>query len=79
MVGLPDPRLGEVPAAALVGTARATIEPCEVLTWVRGELAAHMIPAVAVVVDALPRNAMMKVLPNDVRRLITAEQDRTRR
>lgn len=67
VVGVPDTRLGAVPFAAveLRRDAVAPTEP-ELKDLVREELPSHHVPVAVAVVDALPRNAALKVRPGDV-------------
>jgi len=62
VVGVPDERLGEVPVAFVVGPfdADALTERC------RAELAPYKVPVRFVPVDALPRNAVGKVVARDL-------------
>jgi acyl-coenzyme A synthetase/AMP-(fatty) acid ligase len=70
VVGLPDARLGEVPVAA-VELRRGAPAPseAELESFLRDRLVAYQIPTRFAVVDALPRNASMKVSAPEVRRL----------
>ncbi|MFN7242747.1 MAG: AMP-binding enzyme, partial [Dietzia cercidiphylli] len=52
VVGVPDPRLGTRPVAAV--TLRSTATPDELRTHVTALLGAHSAPAAVAVVDALP-------------------------
>ena len=65
--GVPDARLGAVPFAAveLRRDAAAPTE-AELKDLVREELPSHHVPVAVAVVDALPRNAALKVRPGDV-------------
>ena len=67
VVGVPDRRLGEVPFAAveLWRGANAPTEG-ELKDLVRSALPSHHVPVAVTIVDALPRNAAMKVRPDDV-------------
>jgi long-chain acyl-CoA synthetase len=67
VVGVPDPLLGEVPFAA-VELRRGTATPteAELKGLVREALPSHHVPVAVAVVDALPRNAALKVRPGDV-------------
>ena len=56
--GRPDPDLGEVPCAAVVGE----VDPEELRRALRETLAPYKIPRQIRIVDALPRNAMGKVV-----------------
>ena len=60
VVGVPDADLGEVPAAVVVRTA--PVDADALTTWVRERLSAYKTPRRWQFVDALPRNAMGKVL-----------------
>jgi len=67
VVGLPDDRLGEVPAAAVEAHAPGSApSPDELTRLVRDALPSHHVPAAIVVVDRLPRNAALKVRPGEV-------------
>ncbi|MEQ1564965.1 MAG: hypothetical protein ABMA64_04955, partial [Myxococcota bacterium] len=57
VVGVPDPDLGEVPIAAVVGS----VDPEAVRAQLRRTLTGYKVPRRIVLVDALPRNAMGKV------------------
>jgi fatty acid CoA ligase FadD36 len=58
VVGLPDEDLGQRIVAFVVGSA----EPNELIEYVAQELSVHKRPREVRIVDALPRNAMGKVL-----------------
>ncbi len=58
VVGLPDEDLGQRIVAFVVGSA----EPDELIEFVAGQLSIHKRPREVRIVDALPRNAMGKVL-----------------
>jgi long-chain acyl-CoA synthetase len=66
VVGMPDPRLGQVPAAAVVvsGEEAAWSGPDlerELQAWVRSRLAPYAVPVVIKTVESLPRTPTMKV------------------
>lgn len=67
VVGVPDARLGQVPFAA-VELRRDAVAPteAELKEMVREALPSHHVPVAVSVVDALPRNAALKVRPADV-------------
>jgi malonyl-CoA/methylmalonyl-CoA synthetase len=61
VVGLPHPDFGEAVFAVLVARPGVVLDPAAVLAAVAPRLARFKQPKAAVVVDALPRNAMGKV------------------
>jgi len=67
VVGVRDPRVGEVPfAAAEVQHGMPAPSEAELKDWVRESLPSHHIPVAIRIVDTLPRNAALKVRPADV-------------
>jgi acyl-CoA synthetase (AMP-forming)/AMP-acid ligase II len=65
--GVHDPRVGEVPfAAAEVQHGMLARSEAELKDWVRESLPQPPHPVAICIVDALPRNAAMKVRPSDV-------------
>ncbi len=71
VVGLPDAQWGEVPAAALVCDGTPP-EETAIRAQMAVELARFKHPKHLIVVDALPRNAMGKVVAGDLRTLLEA-------
>jgi malonyl-CoA/methylmalonyl-CoA synthetase len=74
VVGLPDPEFGEQVAAAVVrGDPGLTAE--RVVDFCKEDLAGYKKPRRVEFVDALPRNALGKVLKHEVReKLIEGER-----
>ncbi|MET9534443.1 AMP-binding protein [Streptomyces sp. NPDC006649] len=68
VVGIPDPRLGEVGRAYVTPRPGERPEPAEVIAFCRERLANFKVPREVVVLDRLPRNAMGKVLKSDLDR-----------
>jgi long-chain acyl-CoA synthetase len=67
VVGVGDRRLGEVPFAAIeLKPGLAAPSEADLMAWVREALPSHHVPVAITVVDALPRNAALKVRPGDV-------------
>jgi HIP---CoA ligase len=60
VIGIPDPRLGEVGLAWVV--AREAIDADQLVAWARERLANFKVPRQVVFVDSLPRNASAKVM-----------------
>ena len=62
VVGVPDDDLGQRIVAFVVGSA----EPEVLIEFVAGQLSAHKRPREVRIVDALPRNAMGKVMKKEL-------------
>jgi malonyl-CoA/methylmalonyl-CoA synthetase len=62
VVGVPDPEWGERVAAAVVLNHGDALDLHSLRTWARELLTAHKLPSRLLVLDALPRNAMGKVM-----------------
>jgi len=73
VAGVPDRRVGEVPWAWIVVAPGATIDTDALTAACRERLAPYAVPARYVVVDALPRNDVGKVLRKDLVARATAE------
>jgi malonyl-CoA/methylmalonyl-CoA synthetase len=72
VVGIPDEEWGEKVMAALVIKQPLDLEA--VNTWIRGLMASYKTPKRYIVVDELPRNAMGKVVKNEVKQLFNSNQ-----
>ena len=75
VVGLPDPRLGEVPAAAVTLKPGAA-EPAasELIQFARQHLTAYQVPVKVRVVAEMPRTPSMKISQPGVRELLLASE-----
>jgi len=73
-VGLPDARLGEVPAAAVVLSpeAKDKVDEAELMAWARERLAPYKRPTRIKIVEELPLTQMLKVSRPQLRQLLTA-------
>lgn len=60
VVGLPDPRLGQVPVAGV--EVRTSVTEDELREWLRERLLRYQVPARVVIVDSLPKTPSMKVI-----------------
>ena len=69
VIGLPDERAGEVPAAAVRLRPGATTTPEELVSWAAGAMAPYKAPRRVVVVDDLPRTGTTKVQKDGLRHL----------
>jgi acyl-CoA synthetase (AMP-forming)/AMP-acid ligase II len=67
VVGVPDPRLGEVGYAYVVARPGAALDPDELHRWSREQMANYKEPRFFELVDALPLNASGKVLKYELR------------
>ena len=69
-VGLEEPRLGEVPAVAVILEQGAMVTPDGLRTWVRERTAPYKVPTLVVVLDALPMGSSHKVNRAAVREIL---------
>ena len=69
VVGLPDPEWGECVAAAVVWRDEGGLTLPALRDWARARLSAPKLPRRLLAVPSLPRNAMGKVVKQEVRRL----------
>ena len=72
VIGLPDPRLGEVPAAAVVLRPGSRVTPRELIAFAGEHLAEYKVPVEVVVLDDLPRTGTKKVQKERLRERFTA-------
>ncbi|AXI81057.1 long-chain fatty acid--CoA ligase [Peterkaempfera bronchialis] len=68
VIGMPDERMGEVAAAFVVRSGALTEK--ELVAWARERIANFKVPRRVEFVDALPRNASMKVEKGKLRALL---------
>jgi long-chain acyl-CoA synthetase len=69
VVGLPDDKMGEVPAAAVRLRPSAKADEAALVAWAGERLAPYKAPRRVVVVDDLPRTGTSKVQKNELREL----------
>jgi HIP---CoA ligase len=67
VIGVPDPRLGEVGMAFVVTASDDPAAGDEILAWCRDEMANYKVPRAIEIVDALPVNATGKVVKDELR------------
>ena len=67
VIGVPDPRMGEVGMAWVVPAAGRTPDPAEIVSWSREQMANYKSPRIVALIDALPINAAGKVVKEDLR------------
>jgi malonyl-CoA/methylmalonyl-CoA synthetase len=75
VVGIADPEWGERVAAAIVLNNSNALDLESLRSWAKERLAAHKIPSRLLVVEALPRNAMGKVIKSAVVVLFKTENN----
>ena len=66
VIGIPDPRLGEVGMAFVVAD-RGEVSGDDIVAWARDEMANYKVPRVVEIVDHLPLNATGKVMKEVLR------------
>lgn len=70
VVALPDPRLGQVPAAAYIAKSGATLpSDDELRAFLKERLLPYQLPVQVLVVDEMPRTPSLKVSQPDLRKL----------
>ncbi|MGW5849177.1 FadD3 family acyl-CoA ligase [Streptomyces sp. NPDC055254] len=67
VVGVPDPRLGEVGKAYAVRRPGSALTADDLIAWSRREMANYKVPRAVEFVPELPRNASGKVLKRELR------------
>ena len=75
VIGLPDPRLGQIPAAVVEvrpGQPRPT--PAELEAFAREHLVTYKVPARIMVLDVMPRTPSMKPLLPELREMFAREK-----
>ncbi|MEE1916349.1 fatty acid--CoA ligase family protein [Pseudomonas asiatica] len=72
VVGLPDPRLGAVPVAALEVRPEFTLDETQLTAFAKEKLVAYQVPVRWLMVENLPRTPSLKVSQHEVRQLFIA-------
>ena len=67
VIGIPDPRLGEVGMAFVVRRSASTVTADDIVEWSREQMANYKVPRVVELVDELPLNATGKVVKDVLR------------
>jgi acyl-CoA synthetase (AMP-forming)/AMP-acid ligase II len=74
--GVPDPRLGQRVVAAVEGAEGESPDPGVLLERCNAQLARYKVPEQILVVDALPRNAMAKVIKRELEAFFAGDSAR---
>jgi acyl-CoA synthetase (AMP-forming)/AMP-acid ligase II len=67
VIGVPDPRMGEVPMAWVVPAPGRSLDAAALIAWARERLANYKVPRRVATLEALPVNATGKVLKEELR------------
>jgi HIP---CoA ligase len=73
VVGVPDPRLGEVALAYVVPAPDRSVDPAAIIGWARERLANYKVPRYVIAVEELPINATGKVMKDALRARAVAD------
>ncbi|MEK9877951.1 MAG: AMP-binding protein, partial [Betaproteobacteria bacterium] len=73
VIGVEDRTWGEAVAAVIVLRGRDALELTELKNWCEGRLSSYKIPKLIKVVEALPRNAMGKVVKPELKGLLRTD------
>jgi len=76
VIGLPDERKGEIPAAVIRLNEGATLSEDELVSWAKEHMSDYKAPQRAVFVDELPRTGTDKVQKNELRTLFETDPAR---
>jgi acyl-coenzyme A synthetase/AMP-(fatty) acid ligase len=71
VVGIPDDRVGQVPVAAVVLAIGHYASPTDISTWLRERVPTFQMPTEIKIVEAMPRNASMKISLPAIRAMFT--------
>jgi acyl-CoA synthetase (AMP-forming)/AMP-acid ligase II len=75
VIGVPDNDWGEVVKAVLVLKPGMKVTPEEIIEHVKSKLASFKAPQYVAIVDEMPRNAMGKIVKNELRKTVGLPQN----
>lgn len=70
VIGIPDARMGEVAMAFVVLREPGMTDEGALIAWLRSRIANFKVPRAIRIVDSLPRNALGKLLKQDIKALV---------
>ena len=70
VIGVPEPRKGEVGSAFLIRAPGSAVSESEVLAWCKRNIASYKIPKEITFVEDFPRNSLGKILKRELKRLV---------
>jgi acyl-CoA synthetase (AMP-forming)/AMP-acid ligase II len=73
VIGVPDPRMGEVAMAYVVAAPERSIDSEAIIGWARERLANYKVPRYVASVAELPTNATGKVMKDELRARATSD------
>jgi fatty-acyl-CoA synthase len=73
IIGVPDPRLNEVPCACIIPKPGAEVTQEALVAFCRGQLASFKIPQYTVILDAFPTTSSGKVQKFKLRDIAAAQ------
>ncbi len=75
VVGLPDDYWGEIAVAVIVAKEGCTVDAGQVLEYCSGRIARYSCPREVIIVDQIPKNAMGKIVKEEVRELVLQQSE----
>jgi fatty-acyl-CoA synthase len=73
IIGVPDPRLNEVPCACIIPKPGAEVTQESLVAFCRGQLASFKIPQYTVMLEAFPMTSSGKVQKFKLREIVAAQ------
>jgi acyl-CoA synthetase (AMP-forming)/AMP-acid ligase II len=74
VIGVPDPRMGEVAMAYVVPAPGRSVDPAALIGWARERLANYKVPRHVVALSQLPTNATGKIVKDELRARAVADR-----
>jgi fatty-acyl-CoA synthase len=71
VIGLPDPKWGEIVTAIIVPATSAHLNGEEIIQFCKNHIASYKCPKKVILAESLPKNAVGKILKREVKRFYT--------